>query len=154
MKYEVVDYNWKTLRAHGNERNEDGRDREVCNLDEGNQHPKDQEDFTRISPRKMWRLGWKSKRMRTLNNKYHWEMCQHVWRMIDTYKKMSLEGGHHQKVICDLFWCLTSWKSLGMCAGSRKEELWRMSQLCTLWSKAITVEGRRRQMSLWRKPQM
>lgn len=29
-----------------NKRYEDGRDCEVCNLDEGNQPPKDQEDLT------------------------------------------------------------------------------------------------------------
>lgn len=41
--------------------------------------------------------------MRTLDNRYDREMCQHECRMIDAYQKMSLEEGHHQKVICDLF---------------------------------------------------
>lgn len=40
MKYEVVDYNWRTLWAPRNERCEDGRDRETFNHDEGNQHPR------------------------------------------------------------------------------------------------------------------
>lgn len=41
--------------------------------------------------------------MRTLDNIYHWKMCQHLCKMIDTYKNMSVEEGHHQKVICNLF---------------------------------------------------
>lgn len=32
---------------------EEGRDREICNHDEGDQHPKDQEDLTRKSPGKI-----------------------------------------------------------------------------------------------------
>ncbi len=32
---------------------EEGRDREICNPDEGNQHPKDEEDLTRKSPEKI-----------------------------------------------------------------------------------------------------
>ena len=41
------------LKATENGMCEEGRDCEICNLDEGDQHPKGQEYLTRKSPRKI-----------------------------------------------------------------------------------------------------
>jgi len=41
------------LKAFGNGMCEEGRDHEICNLDEGNKHRKDQEYLTRKSPGKI-----------------------------------------------------------------------------------------------------
>jgi len=72
--------------------------------------------------------------------------------MIDAYKNMSLEEGHHQKVICNLFFGVWLLEKSGYVCRIKKRRLWRMSQLCTLWYREITVEEEWRQMSLWRKP--
>ena len=52
------------LKALGNGMCEEGRDCEICNHDEGNQHPKDQEDLTKESLEKIWRLWWNSRKDR------------------------------------------------------------------------------------------
>ena len=46
----------------------EGRDNGICNHSKGNKHPKDQEDLTKKSPRKIWRLWWKSEK-----DEYHWQ---------------------------------------------------------------------------------
>jgi len=59
-----------------------GRYCEICNHEEGSQHPKDQEYFTRKSPERYEYFDGSLENMETLDNGYLWEMCHRVCRMM------------------------------------------------------------------------
>jgi len=55
---------------------EEGRDHEICNHDEGNQHPKYQEDLTGNFPERYKDSDESLKKIKTLDNGYLWEIWQ------------------------------------------------------------------------------
>ena len=81
------------MEASRNGMCKEGRDHEICNHDEGNQHPKDQEYLICLGNLpKIYEDPFKSlKKMETLDNRYLWEMCQHVCRML-----IPTEGCHDE----------------------------------------------------------
>lgn len=86
-----------------NVRCDDGRDCEICNHDEGNQHPKDQEDLTRKSPRNIWRLWRQSEKDEGPWKQISFGDVSTCIQGVDAYNEMSLENVIIKKVICDLF---------------------------------------------------
>ena len=56
-----------------------GRDR--GNMQQINKESEVQEDLTKISRGKIWRLSW-NQNIETIHNRYQWDMCQYACRMV------------------------------------------------------------------------
>ena len=95
----------------------EGRDHEISNPDEDDQHPKDQEDLTRKSLEKIWKLWWKRWRPLTMDI---------FGRCVNMYAGCWQQWCHDrkppQKVWFDLLLCLDFLNNVWMssCRATRK----------------------------------
>ena len=82
----------------------EGRDCEIYNHDEGNQHPKDKKTWVRNLPKIYEDFDESLEKMETLDNGYLWEMCQYVCRMLIPTGRCHDEDPS-SKVLFDLMLC-------------------------------------------------